>query len=131
MSESQAMRPMERLFGRFYFASRREFLHPGIYYDSKRVLPLPRKGSEPSVRIVEFPEQTVVIAKNQPEYLPLPAYRFHEDVTGRIVCCWQMNWKARVRFLFTGKIWHEILTFNQALQPQLLSVEKPEMPKYE
>ena len=28
------------------------------------------------MKLVEFPEQTVVIAKDQPEYLPLPAQEF-------------------------------------------------------
>lgn len=30
--------------------------------------------------------------------------------------------------LWRGTIWHQVLTFNQPLQPQLLSVDKPEMP---
>jgi len=117
---------MRRLFGRFYFADRK-FLFPGVYYSTKRVLPLPT-AHPTSIRIVEFPEQTVVIAKDQPEYQPLPAYRFANDPQGRIVCCWQMALGARLRFLFTGKIWHQVLTFNGPLQPQLLSTEKPEMP---
>lgn len=78
------------------------------------------------MRLIEFPEQTVVIAKNQPEYRPLPAHRFG-DAQGRIACCWRLSFLERVRVLFTGIIWHEILTFNQPLQPQLLSIEKPPM----
>lgn len=31
--------------------------------------------------LVEFPEQTVIFAKGQPEYLPLPAYLF-DDAEG-------------------------------------------------
>ena len=27
------------------------------------------------MKIIEFPEQTLVIAKDQPEYQPLPAHR--------------------------------------------------------
>jgi hypothetical protein len=80
--------------------------------------------------LIEFPEQTVVFAKEQPEYRPLPAYRFQHDPTGSIVCCWKLNWRDRIKVLFTGKIWHHILTFNQPLQPQLLVIDKPEMPKY-
>lgn len=78
------------------------------------------------MHLIEFPEQTVVIAKDQPEYRPLPAHRFG-DAQGRIACCWRLGFWERVRVLFTGVIWHEILTFNQPLQPQLLSVEKPPM----
>lgn len=81
------------------------------------------------MKLVEFPEQTVVIAKDQPEYLPLPAHRFAGDPQGRIACCWQLTWRERLGILFSGKLWHQVLTFNQPLQPQLLTVEKPDMPE--
>lgn len=77
--------------------------------------------------LIEFPEQTVVIAKNQPEYLPLPAHRFADDSQGRIACCWRMTWRERLRVLWTGLVWHEVLTFGNPLQPQRLSTEKPDM----
>ena len=80
------------------------------------------------MKLIPFPEQTVVIAKNQPEYLPFPAHKFDGDSMGRIAACWQLTWKERLRLLFTGKIWHQIATFDNPLQPQLLTVEKPAMP---
>lgn len=79
------------------------------------------------MKIVEFPEQSVVFAEHQKEYIPLPAHRFKDDTQGRIACCWHLTWKERLSLLFRGKIWHQILTFNQPLQPQLLSTDKPEM----
>ena len=79
--------------------------------------------------IIEFPEQTVVIAKNQPEYRPLPAFRYPNDEKGRICFCWKIDFLDRIKILFTGKIWHEVLTFNQPLQPQLLIVDKPTFSK--
>lgn len=79
------------------------------------------------MKLVEFPEQTVVIAKDQPEYLPLPAHRFKDDAQGRIACCWQLTWWERLKVLFAGRLWHQVLTFHHPLQPQLLTVEKPEM----
>lgn len=79
------------------------------------------------MKLIEFPEQTIVIAKDQPEYLPLPAWCMPNDPEGRIVCCWKLTDAERQRVLETGEIWHHILTFNQPLQPQLLSVDKPEM----
>ena len=82
------------------------------------------------MKLVEFAEQTVVIAKNQPEYLPLPAYRYRSDPEGRIVCCWELTWRERFRVLFGAPIWHHVLTFNQLLQPQLLTLEKPQMPEH-
>lgn len=78
------------------------------------------------MKLVEFPEQTTLIAKDQPEYLALPALRFG-DLEGRIACCWSLSWRERLRVLFTGVVWHQVLTFNHPLQPQKLTVEKPKM----
>ena len=78
------------------------------------------------MQVVEFPEQTTVIAKDQPQYYPLPAYRYLDDPEGRIACCWSLTWRERFKVLFSGRVWHQVLTFNQPLQPQLLTVEKPQ-----
>lgn len=79
-------------------------------------------------QLVEFPEQTTEIAKNQPEYRMMPAYKYDNDPEGRIVCCWKFSLRDRLKILFTGKIWHQVLTFNKKLQPQLIVTDKPEMP---
>jgi hypothetical protein len=79
------------------------------------------------MKLIHFPELNVVIAKDQPEYLPLPAHRFINDPQGRIVCCWKMTWRERLTVLFRGVVWHQVLTFNQPLQPQLLTIDKPTM----
>ena len=83
------------------------------------------------MKVVEFQEQSVIIAKDQPQYIPLPAYRFSDSkgrAKGRIACCWELSLTERLHVLFSGRIWHQILTFNMPLQPQLLTVKKPEMP---
>jgi hypothetical protein len=120
-------KPMKHLSGRFWWANRREFLFPGLYCGTRRILPLPAPYQPPE--LIEFSEQRTVIAKDQPEYRPMLAYRFHGDPQGRIVCCWKLNWRDRFKVLATGKLWHSILTFNQPLQPQLIVTDKPEMPK--
>ena len=79
------------------------------------------------MKLIEFPEQTVVVAKDQPEYQPLPAHRKPNDPYGTLTCCWELSVRERLRLLFTGKIWHQVLTCNQPLQPQKLMVEKPEL----
>ena len=83
------------------------------------------------MKLIEFPEQTVVIAKDQPEYLPLPAHRFVDDPQGRIAFCWKLTWRERLSVLWRGVLWHQVMTFNRALQPQLMTVEKPDMPSSE
>ena len=80
------------------------------------------------MKLIEFPEQTLIIAEDQKEYLPLPAYVFR-NTEGEIVCCWKLTWRERIKILFSGILWHHVLTFGQALQPLQLSTEKPDMPK--
>lgn len=70
---------------------------------------------------IEFPEQTTVWAKDQPEYLSLPAYS-NDD---RTISCWQLTWRERLILLFTGRLWLHQLNFGAALQAQLPSVDYP------
>jgi hypothetical protein len=78
---------------------------------------------------VEFREAMTIIAKNQPEYMALPAYEYEDDPCGRTVFCWKLTWKERFRLLRTGLLWHQVLTFEKPLQPQRLQVDKPVMPR--
>lgn len=72
---------------------------------------------------VKFDECNVVYAKHQPEYIPLPAC-----VSGnRATFCWELSLRERLDLLFKGRIWQQVLTFNKPLQPQRLSIQKPNM----
>jgi hypothetical protein len=77
------------------------------------------------MKLIEFPEMTTTYAKSQPPYKPLPAYRQPEDPDGRIICKWKLTIGERIRLLFSGVIWHSVLTFNDPLQPQLLFLKYP------
>lgn len=79
------------------------------------------------MQLIEFPEQTTIFAKDQPQYLPLPAHVYENDAEGKIAFCWRLTLKERLLLLLTGKLWHHVLTFNQPLQPQMLSLAKPRM----
>lgn len=79
---------------------------------------------------IEFPEQSLIIAENQKEYLPLPAYRYQGDPRGELVFCWKLSWRERLEVLLGGIIWHRVLTFRQPLQPQVVQTSKPEMPPH-
>lgn len=99
---------------------------------------------------VEFPGHNVVFAKDQPEYIPLPAHKceFPEEMakyqwehdeteqnmfadakhryhTGQVVCCWKLTWRERFKILWSGLLWHEILTFHNPLQPVMLHADRP------
>lgn len=70
---------------------------------------------------VEFPEQTMVWAKNQPPYLPLPAYTDERET----ISCWKLTWRERFRVLVSGRLWLRQMNFGAPLQPQAPTVERP------
>ena len=75
---------------------------------------------------IDFPESNVVFAKDQPEYLPLPAVCNPKDPSGETTFGWKLSWRDRWDILRHGEIWQSVLTFKQPIQPQLLAVKKPE-----
>jgi len=80
---------------------------------------------------IEFPEHNTVFAKNQPQYIPVPAYRFdpRADASERVIFCWQLSPEELKEVNRHGVIWHAVATFGQPLQPQQLGVlPPPEMP---
>lgn len=75
---------------------------------------------------VEFEEQNVVFAKDQPEYQPLPAFRNNSEY-GEVVSCWKLSFAERLRILFTGKMWVSLMTFNKPLTPSFFSTKKSDV----
>lgn len=74
------------------------------------------------MNIIKFKECNVTYAEDQPEYLPLPAFKTSD---GEVISCWGLSILERLKVLFTGRVWLSVLTFNHPLQPQLMSVKKP------
>lgn len=70
---------------------------------------------------IEFPEQNRVWAKNQPPFLPLPAYTDERQT----VTCWKLTWKERFKMFFTGKLWLMQINFGNSLQAQTPTIDKP------
>jgi hypothetical protein len=83
------------------------------------------EGDE-KVKPIKFPEQTCTYAEDQPQYIPLPVHRTED---GNVTSCWALSWRERIKLLFTGRMWFQVMTFNQPLQPQLPSADKPAMSK--
>ena len=69
---------------------------------------------------IEFEGQNVVYAKDQPEYLPLPA---HKSPQGTVTSCWKLMWRERMSVLFCGRVYLTLLTFNEPLQPIRMATE--------
>lgn len=74
---------------------------------------------------VDFPGTNVLFAKEQPEYIPLPAMRIPDDPQGLIITKWELSPDELKRIQETGTIHLSVLTFNQPLQPVLLTVDLP------
>lgn len=70
---------------------------------------------------IEFRHQNIVIAKDQPPYLPLPAFVNDRET----ISLWRLTWRERVRVLLTGRLWLRQMNFGRALQPQAPCVESP------
>lgn len=70
-----------------------------------------------------FEGSNIEFAKDQDEYLTLPAWRSHDGE--EVISCWALTWVERFKLLFTGRLWLRQLTFGGTLQPQLPQVEKP------
>lgn len=65
---------------------------------------------------IEFPEQNIVFAKDQPQYLQLPAHVVDEP-EGRVISCWQLTEEEILEILMSGKLWITQMSFNEKLQP--------------
>ena len=75
---------------------------------------------------IEFKHQNTVYAKDQPEYLPLPVLKI-EGSEGHVISCWKMTFKERMKVLFTGKIWLDLMSFNKPLTPSFMSVNRKDI----
>lgn len=75
---------------------------------------------------IEFKEQNVVYAKDQPEYVPLPAFK-SDDPMGQVVSCWKLSFTERLRVLFTGKLWVSLATFHKPLTPSFFTTKKSDV----
>ncbi len=85
------------------------------------------------MRPIDFPESNTIFAKHQGEYVSLPAFYDYSNLDGerhfgRVVHCWKLSWRERLRVILSGRMWVQVLTFEKPLQPVRLATEKPLMP---
>lgn len=62
----------------------------------------------------------IVFAKDQPQYIPLPALRFPD---GLVVTRWSLTWSERIRIMLGGSIFLGVLTFHNPLHPIRISTK--------
>ena len=71
----------------------------------------------------KYVELEVVYAKDQPQYMPLPALRIGEP--GIILTRWRMSWRERLIALFRGSVYLQVMTHDLPLQPVSVFVDRP------
>ena len=74
------------------------------------------------MKAVKFDESNCIYAENQEGYSPLPA---HRNINGVITTCWELSKDDLTELFKTNKVYVQIATFNEPLQPINLTIEKP------
>lgn len=75
---------------------------------------------------IKFKHVNTEFAKDQEQYNTLPALRL-DTPEGHVITCWKMTPKERLKVLFTGKVWMNLMSFNKPLTPSLLSTDRKDM----
>lgn len=75
------------------------------------------------MKAIDFKHRNIIFAENQPEYTSLPALKLNTE-NGEVISCWHMNFRERIKALFTGKVWLSLMTFNKPLTPSFMSVDR-------
>lgn len=70
---------------------------------------------------IEFTNQNIVFAKDQPEYQPLPAYTDERETISK----WEFTPQERKEIARGANLWLRQCNFGQALQPQLPTLGHP------
>lgn len=79
------------------------------------------------MKAIEFPQQTHVLAKDQPKYSPLPTH-FDPDI-GACISCFELD-EAERRAIAEGKpLWLWQYTFGNPFQPVALTTDNPFDPR--
>jgi len=84
---------------------------------------------------VEFPQQTDILAKDQPQYTPLPVHiKFEQqrmsdgeaiDVPMEMTACFNLSPEEIAAINKTGALWYTQCVFGNPFQPVRLSVLNP------
>jgi hypothetical protein len=99
------------------------------------------------MQAVEFSQQTDILAKDQPQYLPLPVHVKYEQVTVpgpnglplinpdgtlltkpvpmEMTCCFQLSPEEIAQAIATGQFWYTQCVYGNQFQPVRMSVVNP------
>ena len=73
---------------------------------------------------IKFEQANVKVAEKQDEYLTLPAHH-SGDMEGIVTSCWELTPEEIDQIKQSGKIYLQLWTFNNPLQPINISTTNP------
>lgn len=76
------------------------------------------------MKAIEFPQQTTILAKDQPEYANLPVF-ISPDSERQMISCHELDDEELELINKTKRIWQSQLTFGQHYHPTWLAVKNP------
>lgn len=74
---------------------------------------------------INFDQVNVVLAKDQPEYQPLPVMM--DNHAGVVVSCWKLTMRERLKLLFGKPLWFQMMNFGQSPMPIYPTVDVREV----
>lgn len=88
---------------------------------------------------IEFPQQTFILAKDQPEYIPLPVHvRYYQDEEGNLLhrgdnnpipqemtCCFKLTPEEIEEINRTGQLWHTQCVQGDLFHPIRMTTKNP------
>tara|TARA_R110000787_G_scaffold97665_4_gene201303 strand:+ start:2423 stop:3004 length:582 start_codon:yes stop_codon:yes gene_type:complete len=77
------------------------------------------------MKLTNFPEVNVEVAKDQPEFLTVPAYYNRFD--GSLTFCFKLSPEEIEKVSETGEIWCKQLTNSKPMQPIKMGTDKEEI----
>lgn len=77
------------------------------------------------MRPIEFPQQTHILAKDQPQYTPLLVHIDESSQATSMTFCCELNDDEVTELIATRKLWLMQSTFGNRFQPIRLSTQNP------
>jgi hypothetical protein len=91
------------------------------------------------MQAIEFPQQHTILAKDQPEYIPLPVHlttktiEFDDadgqpvtaEIVNEMTACFQLEPEEITCLIATGQLWHTQVVGGRKFQPIRMSVVSP------
>lgn len=77
------------------------------------------------MKAITFPQVNVAIGEGQKDYEILPAFLNPKDAHGTVIACFELTKEELSEISKSEKLWVQLLTFGNPLQPFLISVDSP------